>query len=444
MQDKYSRVKKSIGKYSKETIVIITGQILIFAASIFGVKILTGVMSPASYGELMLFNTMFIFSSMLLYNPVQQATARYFNTYYHNGREQLNIIESSITKITKRQYLYNIIAIIIFAIFFSVYKGPDAIVGCIFLLIYCISFSQISLYITAFNSIKYRFISSWLPLLEKILKPLCGALLIWYFFDSSNLALAGQAIAGVIVLIVSIILYKKYINRDHLKSKSIVDTSEVDKNFQSFMKSIPIRTFFLWIFLSSDRWVLEFFTSTSEVGLYSALTQIGYSPLTQISSVVGIFISPYIYDSFSVKNGMTERHKNIINKGTIIFLLFSIFIFIMGFYSQGFIFRFIIDKSFSGVSHLLPYVMLSGGLFVTGQFYALKALIRLKPELLIFPSLITSVLGVILYFILGHFYQTSGIVYANLISNFILLVVTIYFCNKGKTEPNMINFQENV
>lgn len=438
MRDKIIQVRKTFKRYTKESIVIITGQILIFAASIFGVKILTGVMTPDSYGELTLYNTIFIFSSMLLYNPLQQAISRFYNTYYHNGPEQLNIFESSIIKITTKQYRYNVLAITIFAVFFSIYKGIDAIAGCIFLLVYCITFSQITLYITAFNSVKYRNISTLLPLLEKILKPLCGALLIWYFYDSSNFALAGQAIAGVIVLGFSIILYRHFINKDHLKNTSKLISSKIDITLEKYMKSIPARTFFLWVFLSSDKWILEFLTSTSEVGLYSALSQIGYSPLIQVSSMVSIFISPYLFDINSIQKIPNPKKYKIINKGIIFLLMFTFILFVMGFYIQDFIFGSIIDKNFIKVGYLLPYVLLAGGIFITSQFYSLKAMIQLKPELLIKPSLITSMFAIIIYFILGLKFHTAGIVIASVLSNVVLLITTIYYCNIGKIRDEMI------
>jgi len=426
-----SKLHHNVKKYYKESSIIIIGQILIFLASIGGVKILTTVMTPASYGELMLFNTVFIFSTMLLYNPLQQATGRYFNNYYYQGIGKLKMLETAVIRITKKNYLYNLIAVSAFAIFFVVYKGFSSLYGCLFLLIYCISFSQFTLYITVFNTLKFRIISSWLPLLERILKPVCGALLIYYIADKANFALAGQAIGGVIVLLLSIHFYRKYINANHLKEKLNEETEDVDKNFVYFMRSIPIRTIFLWIFLSSDRWVLEVFRSSKEVGLYSALSQIGYSPVAQIASVVSIIIGPYIYNSESVKSGFTIVHKRIINYGTSLFIVFTFFMFFGAWLLKDLIYKYLIDESFNEVAYLLPYVVLSGGIFVTSQYYGLKALIRLKPELLVLPSAISAVVGTLLYALLGYLKGINGIVYANLISNIILLSLTFIFCNKN-------------
>jgi len=371
-------------------------------------------MSPASYGELMLYNTIFIFSSMLLYNPLQQATSRYFNNFYYQGIDQLKMIESVIVKKSKKNYIYNVIAIILFSIFFVYYKGWTSVFGCIFLLVYCITFSQFTLYITVFNTLKFRILSSWLPLLERILKPLMGSLFIYYFFDSSQFALLGQAVTGVITLLV----------------KLKFDTSSIDKDFKDFMKTIPIRTLFLWVFLSSDRWILEFFTSSKEVGLYSALTQIGYSPLTQIASVTSILIVPYIYDNNSLKTGYTKYHTKVINNGTILFLLFTIILSLLSYFLKDYVFYYLIDKNFNEVAYLLPYVVFSGGIFVTSQFYALKALIKLKPEILVLPSLLTSIFGLLLYLIFGYYFQIKGIVFVNLLSNCFLFTTTYYYCNK--------------
>ena len=47
------------------------------------------------------------------------------------------------------------------------------------------------------------------------------------------------------------------------------------------------------------------------------------------------------------------------------------------------------------VSFLLPWLVLSGGIFATGQMLALKLMSDLKSSLMLWPKIITAILGVV-------------------------------------------------
>ena len=60
------------------------------------------------------------------------------------------------------------------------------------------------------------------------------------------------------------------------------------------------------------------------------------------------------------------------------------------------LFSLLVAEEFRGVSYLLPWVVLAGGIFAAGQMLALKLGSEMKPGVMTKPKIATAVLGVLL------------------------------------------------
>jgi O-antigen/teichoic acid export membrane protein len=164
-----------------------------------------------------------------------------------------------------------------------------------------------------------------------------------------------------------------------------------------------------------DKWSLAYFTNKSNVGFYAPLTQLGYTPLLMIAGLTTTLIGPILF----MKSGDgtdSERNSNvkkitILLAGVAIAITFLCFLVTLIFHKM--IFNIFVAKEYHQVSHLLPWMVISGGLFSTAQIFSLKLMSDLKTKALILPKIISSLLGVGLSILGAYYGGINGIVIAS-------------------------------
>jgi O-antigen/teichoic acid export membrane protein len=79
------------------------------------------------------------------------------------------------------------------------------------------------------------------------------------------------------------------------------------------------------------------------------------------------------------------------------------------------IFRIFVAKEYAAVSHLLPWMLLAGGVLASGQTIALNLMSQMKTQSMAVAKIITALIGVILNFAGAYWYGTAGIVIASVL-----------------------------
>ena len=137
---------------------------------------------------------------------------------------------------------------------------------------------------------------------------------------------------------------------------------------------------FTWGQSSFDRWSLQFMGYNREVGLYTLLLQIGYTPLVLLSSVIVQFLTPFIFriagdglDKVRLKRA-TLTNLN----AAVIFFFASLIIFVISLFINRPLMSLLAAKEYIEVAHFLPILILSGGLFSSGQILAISLLSKRK------------------------------------------------------------------
>jgi O-antigen/teichoic acid export membrane protein len=241
---------------------------------------------------------------------------------------------------------------------------------------------------------------------------LAAALLLW-LGATSTVAMAGYALGVALVLASQYLFFRKLVRSD-------APAADCGNWLQQIWKySWPISVFgiFTWVQLSSDRWALGHFASTQEVGLYAALFQLGYYPMSIATGMAVQFLVPIFYQRAGDASDL-RRNANVSGlswrlTGMALGLTGTAFIVALLFHAQ--IFRIFVAAEYASVSHLLPWMLLAGGVFAAGQIIALNLMSQMKTQLMIAPKLITALLGVVLNFAGAYWYGITGIVIAGVL-----------------------------
>jgi O-antigen/teichoic acid export membrane protein len=128
----------------------------------------------------------------------------------------------------------------------------------------------------------------------------------------------------------------------------------------------------------SDRWALQTFQGTADVGLFAALYQLGFLPFSLLSSLALNLLAPILFDAIESRStgssSLSIRINLIAAAGM---LLISLFAWGVGTIYGETICRMVLGDSFQGIAPMLPWALLAAGLFETAQVLALRLQARM-------------------------------------------------------------------
>ena len=242
---------------------------------------------------------------------------------------------------------------------------------------------------------------------------IAAGLLLW-LGATSSMAMIGYAVAVILVIGSQYLFFRRII-------PAHITAPEKDRGWQAqiWNYSWPFAIFgvFTWAQLASDRWALNLLATTKEVGLYAVLFQLGYYPILIATGIVMQFFAPIFYNRAG--DASDSRRNAEVSKLSwrLTWLALSVtgaaFLLTLLFHAQ--IFRILVAREYGSVSHLLPWVMLAGGIFAAGQSLALNLMSQLKTRTMMAAKVVTALLGVVLNFAGAYWFGTPGIVVAGIL-----------------------------
>jgi O-antigen/teichoic acid export membrane protein len=240
----------------------------------------------------------------------------------------------------------------------------------------------------------------------------------------------GYALASAIVLGSQVWFFRRQI-----LSRSPAQSTIGSSDFQNWTKQMrnyawPFATWglFTWAQMASDRWALQIFTTTSDVGMYAVLYQLGYYPITFLSGIMMQLVSPILF--YRAGDGTDSTRIKQIHHQIAFLTAFSIGLAFAGTIAalilHEWFFGLLVAPEYLEVSWLLPWMVLAGGIFASGQLAVLSLLSGTKTRNLVSPKMVTALLGIILNLVGAKWFGLRGVVGANVTFSMAYLIWIIY------------------
>lgn len=401
---------------------LVLGQAMAAVGGLVSVRLMTGLLSPAVYGELALGMTAALLVNQTLFGPIANGITRFYapavekndvGGYLHAAR-RLVLSATGIVTLLAICFAAGLlisgrtkwIPLITGTLLFAALTGYNNILSGIQ------------------NAARQRSIVALHQGIEAWTKFLLAAVFVLWLGATSSVTMIGYT-AGIIVVLVSQYAFFRKIARQPRNVYPPIDWHNQMLNY-----SWPFCTWsiFTWAQLSSDRWALGLFGSTKDVGLYAVLFQLGNYPISMAATMAIQLLAPIFYqhagDGYdnhrNLKVGNLSWHLTLL----ILSITGAAFIVALLFHTQ--IFQVFVARKYASVSSLLPWMILPSGIFAASQTIELNIMSQMKTHTLITAKITTALSGLMLNFAGARWYGIRGVVGAGVVfslSYFIWMVV---------------------
>ena len=416
-----------VRRLGREFIWVGLGQAAAVLGSLIGVRLLTGVLSPEVYGELALGMTLAVLVNQIVMGPLCASASRFFASAREKGEFAPYL--TSLRKLFAQAT--GIVLLLAGAVCLVVLLTGQ--IKWLWLALAAFGFALLSGYNYFLDSIqnaaRQRLIVAWHQALASWGRFLAAVGMALWLGATSTIAMLGYGFATLLVLgsqgwfFRRILLYSGDAPR-------IGDGSVQRWQKLMFAYAWPFAAWgvFSWAQMVSDRWALQMFVSTRDVGLYAVLFQLGYYPISLLSGLMVQLVCPIFFQrAGDATDELRMRRVYAVNwRLTMATLILTGISTLLAAALHGIIFRWLVAPEYRDISWLLPGMVLAGGLFATGQFVSISLFIETETRVLILPKIATAVLGIVLNLIGAAWFGVSGVVGACIVISAVYMLWILY------------------
>lgn len=422
-------------RLATENLWLVIGALISIIGSLVLVRVLTHYLSPSQYGELALALTVANLINQVVMCGLISGIGRFYSIAKSHSDLQGYLVQSY------RLLTYAAIVTLLIGILLLIGVWVTSHKDWLTLVFVTITFSIISNYNGVFgdiqNAARKRTIVVFNNSLDTILKIVFVYFAAIMFGASSTVMMIGYTISALIVYLSNKLLLKHAIPQTHIVN---VSNTEVSKNWQGqiWTYAWPFSAWgiFTWAQQASDRWALQLFSSTGEVGVFAVLFQLGYAPIVMLSGLLSSFLTPILFsragDATNLTNNVSVHRINM--RTSFAMLILTVIAFFIAWWLHAYVFALFVSASFRSHSYLLPWFVLAGGLFSTGQMLVLKILSEIRPRILLTVKIGTAILGLLLNVVGAWLAGINGVIAALVLfsSVYVLGMYSLtYSCSKS-------------
>lgn len=393
----------------KEGSWIVVGQFMSVVASLVLVRIITEHLDPTQYGQLALALTLGTLISQIGFSGAMPGIMRFYTIAVEKSEAHAYFLAAF------RMMGYGSIAALGLSIFvllgLPILGQPD-LVG---LSVLAILFSMLANYNATQsmiqNAARQRGIVAFHGSLDAWLRVLFVVVLLAWIGNSAKAVVVGYIGSLLLVLSSQAVFVRRLIPSESTRLNA--PNSWVEKIW-TYSKPFVFFNGFTWIQASSDRWALDTFSNAQDVGFYAVLVQLGLTPISMAVGLMTTLIGPILFQQSGdtadyTKNSEVHRRAWQL---TFVAWFFTFLGCLLAYILHASIFSIMVAKQYWSVSYLLPWMVLAGGASAAGQILSLKFMSDLNTQALVWPKIITSIIGALMSFAGAYVAGLSGVVFA--------------------------------
>ncbi len=401
----------------KEFLIVGFGQAFLALGSLVGVRLLTEVLPPALFGELSLAMTVFTLAQQLVIGPFAGALTRYY--VIAQEKEELTSFLQFTFWLAKRIVVAELILGGGVSLVFTLTNQRPVSGLALSTTFFIILFGTNILLDALQTAARRRVVVALHQSASQWLRYLLATEAILLFGASSETAMWGYAASALLVLGSQLWFFSRSLpgQQTFIKLGRFSAPGKWLRMALAYASPSIFWGLFAWAQMTSDRWALDTFASTQDVGFYTALYQLGYYPMILLSSAVTQFVTPYLFklagDGTDLARWNSARRR--VNWLVLCSLGATAILTAAAYWLHAPIFGILVAEKYRVVSHYLPWMLFASGLFVSGQMASLIVMTKLTPRQLILPKIVTALVGTSLNFIGAFLFGFSGVVFASIL-----------------------------
>lgn len=396
-------------RLAKEGSWIVAGQIATVAGALVLVRVLTEYLGPEQYGELALGLTVAGLVNQVVMGGIGAGIGR----FYSIAAEKQDL--GGYLRATGLLLAYAtgaVTAISLMLIASLRWLGYSQWIG---LAVAVLVFALLSAYNSTLsgvqNAARQRAIVAFHGGLDAWLRILLALGVVLWLGASGTAVAIGYACSSLLITVSQVVFLRRSVPRQSPHARSRQRWIH-----QMWAYSLPFSTWgaFTWMQQVSDRWALQTFASTADVGQFAVLFQLGFTPIALITGMAVSFLGPILYQRVGDATDH-DRTANVHQLGwrmTHLSILVTALGFAIAFTVHEWLFGLLVASEYRAGSYLLPWVVLAGGLFAAGQMLALKLLSEMKSAAMTKAKIVTALLGILFNVIGAWTAGMQGIVVA--------------------------------
>ncbi len=384
-----------VRRLAREAFWVVTGQVITILGGIVGVRILTGLLSPATYGEVALGLTVATLLNQVVFGPLANGASR----FYSIARETNDLpgYWAALTRLTfsaTRWVLFGA-GLASFGLMMasgSRWLGLAMAAGVFAVLSGCNGILD-----GVQNAARQRAVVAWHQTLSVWARFLLAAGLVGLVGPTSGVAVAGYSVGAALVLGSQLRLASRSIFRQSQTPVTNLSGDRWEKQIWSYSWPFAAWGWLTFLQQASDRWALQLFASTETVGQYAVIYQLGYYPILLASGIAVQLAGPVLFEKSgpSAEGTRPQSSTKDIYSMTLWTGVLTIALFAMLSLFHERLFELLVATSYRQKSFLLPWMALAAGVFAAGQVVSLGFMVDLSTRALLVAKMVTAVAGVI-------------------------------------------------
>jgi O-antigen/teichoic acid export membrane protein len=401
------RPQRPSGRLVQEVGWLAAGQAASVVASLVGIRLVTELVNPSVYGEAAIALTISALASQTLLAPLGSTAARYFviateersTAAFFRAMKRLltfasltatgggGVLSIAVAVAFGERWLLTSMAAIALAIVSGWANVLDAFQ----------------------NAARQRAVVAWHQALGQVMRPLAVIGLVTLLGVSPAAVVGGQFVAAGAVLASQLLFFAARFGRQAKLPQA------ASRQFEREMRAyaIPFGTWsvFTWLQSSADRWALQVFASSHDVGIYAVVFGLSMFPMTLAGRIIVQVAAPILFQRAGpgitpgrVRQAfvLTVALATLMGVATVAGSTMAVLL-------HKYVFQILVAAPFRAESSLLPLGIAAAGLYNVAQILSLIPQHVQDSRSLIAPMVGSALIGTCLAFAGGWLAGVQGV-----------------------------------